>query len=65
MPPRVTPTPGSDRAPEAVLMVIDFWWGVVHGDYVPKPSYYYYKEFEPMVVYYVYLPLIVRDTTSR
>lgn len=60
MPPRVTPTPGPDRAPDADSVVIDFWFGVVHGDYVPKPAYYAYK-LSGQVDGYLYLPLIVRD----
>ena len=63
MPPRVTPTPGADRAPVANPAVIDFWWGVVHGDYVPKPAYYIYRLFG-QVDSYIYLPLIVRDAAS-
>jgi hypothetical protein len=63
MPPRVTPTPSVDRAPEAELVVIDFWWGVVHGDYVPKPSYYTYRLFGE-VDNYIYLPLVLRDAAS-
>jgi hypothetical protein len=59
-PPRVTPTPGAGRAPQADTVVIDFWWGLVHGDYVPKPAYYYYKLFEELDSY-VYLPLILKD----
>ena len=63
MPPRVTPTPGADRAPEGDPVVIDFWWGVVHGDYVPKPAYYYYKLFG-QVDNSIYLPLIVKGISS-
>ena len=59
MPPRVTPTPGPSRAPEANLDVIDFWWGLVHGDYVPKPAYYLYKLFG-MADQTIYLPLVMR-----
>ena len=58
-PPRITPTPGSGRAAEVDPVVIDFWWGLVHGDYVPKPAYYHYKLFgqleDPL-----YLPLILK-----
>ncbi|MFN2245311.1 MAG: hypothetical protein ACK2U2_23680 [Anaerolineae bacterium] len=61
MPPRVTPTPGPGGAPDANLVVIDFWFGVVHGDYVPKPAYYAYK-LSGQVEGYLYLPLILRQT---
>ncbi len=63
MPPRVTPTPGPDRVPEVDLVVIDFWFGVVHGDYAPKPSYYVYRLLG-QVEGTVYLPLIVRGSAS-
>ena len=59
MPPRVTPTPGPGGVPDANLVVIDFWFGVVHGDYVPKPAYYAYK-LSGQVEGYLYLPLILR-----
>jgi hypothetical protein len=59
MPPRVTPTPGPERVPDANLVVIDFWFGVVHGDYVPKPAYYAYR-LSGQVEGYLYLPLIVK-----
>ena len=59
MPPRVTPTPVPGRAPEANLGVIDFWWGLVHGDYVPKPAYYLYRLFG-QADQTIYLPLVVR-----
>lgn len=63
MPPRVTPTPGAGRTADADLVVIDFWFGVVHGDYVPKPAYYTYRLFG-QVDSYLYLPLIVRGATA-
>jgi hypothetical protein len=63
MPPRVTPTPSADGAPEADTVVIDFWFGLVHGDYVPKPAYSIYRLFGD-VENRVYLPLIVRNATS-
>lgn len=61
-PPRVTPTPGSDpgRAP---AVVIDSWWGLVHGDYVPKPSYDAYRDHR--LPYLVYVPVVVRDHGLR
>ena len=62
MPPRVTPTPDPDRANEAVLMEIDFWFGVVDGNYVPKPSYYLYRLFG-QAEDTIYLPLALRDST--
>ena len=58
-PPRITPTPGG-RAAEVDPVVIDFWWGLVHGDYVPKPAYTYYKLFGQLEGA-VYLPLILKD----
>jgi hypothetical protein len=61
-PPRVTPTPGADslRAP---AVVIDSWWGLVHGDYAPKPSYYAYRDHRSP--YLVYVPVMVRDYALR
>ncbi len=59
-PPRITPTPGPGRASQADTVVIDFWWGLVHGDYVPKPAYYGYKVFGQLDSY-IYLPLILKD----
>jgi hypothetical protein len=61
-PPRVTPTPGADpgRAP---AVVIDSWWGLVHGDYAPKPSYYAYRDRRSP--YLFYLPVVVRDHGLR
>jgi fructose/tagatose bisphosphate aldolase len=43
--------------------VIDFWFGVVHGDYVPKPSYYTYR-MVGQVEDTIYLPLVLSGTTS-
>jgi hypothetical protein len=63
MPPRVTPTPAPDRASQSEMVVIDFWFGVVHGDYVPKPSYYIYR-LVGQVESTVYLPLILRSSAS-
>ena len=63
MPPRVTPTPAPDRASQSEMVVIDFWFGVVHGDYVPKPSYYVYR-MVGQVESTIYLPLILRSSTS-
>lgn len=59
-PPRVTPTPGSAQA-RAASVVIDAWWGLVHGDYLPKPSHHTYRDYP--LPYYVYLPVIARDYT--
>jgi len=63
-PPRITPTPGAGRANEVDPVVIDFWWGLVHGDYVPKPAYYYYRLFGRLEGP-IYLPLIVKDAAWR
>jgi hypothetical protein len=64
MPPRVTPTPSADGAPEADTVVIDFWFGLVHGDYVPKPAHFIYRLFGE-AENRVYLPLILGDASSR
>ncbi len=63
MPPRVTPVPSVDGAPEAEPVVIDFWFGLVHGDYVPKPAYFAYK-LGILLDRHIYLPLIVRDAAT-
>jgi hypothetical protein len=60
-PPRITPTPSSaEFRPE--LVTIDSWWGLVHGHYVPKPSYYTYQEYE--LLYHVHLPLVLAEHSS-
>jgi hypothetical protein len=56
-PPRVTPTPDPDRG-RAPSVVIDSWWGLVHGDYQPKPSYATYRDLELPERIYVYVPVI-------
>jgi hypothetical protein len=63
MPPRVTPTPDPDRASQIETVVIDFWFGVVHGDYVPKPSYYVYR-MVGQVEGTIYLPMILRSSAT-
>jgi hypothetical protein len=60
-PPRVTPTPSSADSP-ATSVVIDSWWGLVHGDYVPKPSYDTYRDHW-LPQHSVYLPLVIRQTS--
>jgi hypothetical protein len=57
-PPLVTPVPGPDE-PHGEMVVIDTWWGVVHGDYVPKPSYNIYLNY--LGPYRLYVPLVVRS----
>ncbi len=60
-PPRVTPTPSSADS-TADLVVIDAWWGLVHGDLVPKPSYDTYRDHW-LPQNYVYLPVILQQLT--
>jgi hypothetical protein len=55
--PLVTPVPGPAQ-PRAAPIVIDAWWGVVHGDYVPKPSYHAYRTYGWPD--HVYLPLALK-----
>jgi hypothetical protein len=61
-PPRVTPTPSPGQRMDAPV-VIDSWWGLVHGDYVPKPSYDAYRDYQLPDYLRVYLPVILSDTT--
>ena len=42
--------------------MIDFWFGLVHGDYVPKPAYSLYRLFGEED-HYVYLLLILSRAT--
>jgi hypothetical protein len=58
-PPRVTATPSSANSPQD-LVVIDAWWGLVHGDLVPKPAFETYRDHW-LPENYVYLPLIIRQ----
>jgi hypothetical protein len=60
-PPLVTPVPGIDE-PRGDPVVIDTWWGVVHGDYVPKPSYYAYRDYRGP--YRLYVPLLMSDSAE-
>jgi hypothetical protein len=60
-PPRVTPVPDPAQ-PRGAPIVIDTWWGVVHGDYVPKPSYYIYLTYG--WEHQLYLPMILRYTVG-
>jgi hypothetical protein len=57
----VTPVPDPAR-PSAAPVVIHTWWGVVHGDYVPKPSYYTYRSYGWQTR--IYLPLVLRATSE-
>ena len=59
-PPRITPTPNPDQRPSASV-VIDAWWGLVHGDYQPKPAYDAYRAFPLPSGRYVYLPIVFRS----
>jgi hypothetical protein len=58
-PPRVTPTPNPDQR-QVASVVIDAWWGLVHGDYQPKPAYGVYRDFPLPSGRYVYLPVVLR-----
>jgi len=60
-PPQVTPVPDPAR-PSGAPVVIDTWWGVVHGDYVPKPSYHTYLNYRGQNR--IYLPLVLRATSE-
>ena len=62
-PPRITPTPGG-RGTDVDPVVIDFWWGLVHGDYIPKPAYTYYKLFGQLEGH-IFLPLILKDAAAH
>jgi alkaline phosphatase len=62
-PPRVTPIPDPAQ-PEAVSVVIDSWWGLVRGNYIPKPSYGAYRDHE-LPIYQVVLPLVSREYGPR
>lgn len=59
-PPKVTPIP-SPRQPRTRAVVIDAWWGLVHGDYVSKPSYETYRDYPLPDLKYVYLPVVTGD----
>ena len=58
-PPRVTPTSNPDQR-QVASVVIDAWWGLVHGDYQPKPAYGVYRDFPLPSGRYVYLPVVLR-----
>ena len=62
-PPRITSTPGASRAADVDPVVIDFWWGLVHGDYVPKPAYTSYRLFGQLEGY-LYLPMMLKGADS-
>lgn len=58
-PPRVTPEAEPVQV-DGAPVVIDTWWGVVHGDYVPKRSYYAYLTHGWQDR--VHLPVITRNS---